>query len=41
MGEINRKRLKELLKIPENNMCADCQDPGILMLLLLHYLMDI
>ena len=28
MGEINRKRLKELLKIPENNYCADCQDPG-------------
>ena len=28
MGEINRKRLKELLKIPENNVCADCQDPG-------------
>ena len=28
MSEINRKRLKELLAIPENNLCADCQDPS-------------
>ena len=27
MSEINRKRLKELLAIPENSLCADCQDP--------------
>ena len=27
MSEINRKRLKELLKIAENNICADCSDP--------------
>ena len=28
MSEINRKRLKELLQIPANNQCADCQDPN-------------
>ena len=28
MGEINRKRLKELLQIPANNQCADCEDPN-------------
>lgn len=28
MSEINRKRLKELLAIPENNLCADCADPN-------------
>lgn len=27
MSEINRKRLKELLAIPANSVCADCADP--------------
>ncbi|RWS25323.1 arf-GAP with dual PH domain-containing 2-like protein [Leptotrombidium deliense] len=28
MSETNRRRLYELLKIPENNVCADCDDKG-------------
>jgi hypothetical protein len=30
MSESNRRRLFELLKIPGNNICADCDQEGIL-----------
>jgi hypothetical protein len=29
MSESNRRRLFELLKIPGNNICADCDQEGI------------
>jgi hypothetical protein len=35
MSESNRRRLFELLKIPGNNICADCDQEGI------HYLPQI
>lgn len=32
MSESNRRRLFELLKIPGNNVCADCDQEGSLQL---------